>query len=68
MPTGRIAETLANECMVGKAFAWFFLHQLATLAAAELKKKYRNYTTADQKQNRNENLRNKCLVLYTFTS
>ena len=38
MPTGRIAETLANECMVGKAFAWFFLHQLATLAAAELKK------------------------------
>ena len=38
MPTGRIAETLANECMVGKAFAWFFLHQLATLATAELKK------------------------------
>ena len=38
MPPGRIAETLANECMVGKAFAWFFLHQLANLAAAELKK------------------------------
>ena len=38
MPKGRIAETLANECDVGKPFVWFFLEQLAILATAEVKK------------------------------
>ena len=38
MPTGHIAETLANECMVGKPCVWFFLEQLAILASAEVKK------------------------------